>query len=78
MASQQVAVDDVVVQQRVVVHELDRNRRGQRRLPGPTSRFCRKQRERGTDRLAGRPGRRVAVLVAPAEMEIDDAPDRRR
>jgi hypothetical protein len=34
MAAQHVAIDDVVVKQREVVHELDSNRRGQGQLAG--------------------------------------------
>jgi hypothetical protein len=70
-----VAVDDVVVEQREVVDELDRDRTGYP-VPRVGARGLRRQHgQRGADPLA--PGARTGrpVLVAPAEVVGRDPPE---
>src|SRR5690606_26611158 len=71
----EVAVHHVVVQEREVVRQLDRDGGGERGGGGPPDRLRREQGERRADRLAAGAGGGAAALVAPAEVERGDAAD---
>jgi hypothetical protein len=74
----QVAVHDVVVQQREVVHQLDRHR-GRHRLAGRAADDRRgQQHERRADGLAAVRRHLRAMLVPPAEVVAGDPPHGRR
>src|SRR5690606_8681586 len=64
----EVAVHHVVVQEREVVRQLDRDGGGERGGAGPPDRLRREQGERRADRLAAGAGGGAAARVAPAEV----------
>ncbi|OLT44227.1 hypothetical protein BJF85_20390 [Saccharomonospora sp. CUA-673] len=77
MPTGRVAVHDIVVQQREVVHEFDRDRRGQSGVRTAADRAGGEQCERGPQRLATVGVLRPAVTIPPAEVVTRDGPDRR-
>jgi hypothetical protein len=74
----QVAIHDIVLKQREVVHKLDGNRDRDGCLRVAAHRLRAQQRESGADRLAHVPGGRPPVDVTPAEVVAGDPAHRLR